>query len=412
MIQSLLHELRGRLAAPSRGPRTAVVVGRLLAIAFLLCFATGLYSHLLQDPLPWMHFPTRPAGLYQLTQGIHITAGILCFPLITAKLYAVYPELFQTPPIRGFAHLLERASITLFVAASLVEIVSGLLNTYQWYALLHFPFRQTHFALSFVIIGSLAIHIAVKLPIIRQHWSTRADAAAPVGASAEPIPGAVIAPVGGVTGRVFSWIDKTPAPAQPRASRRAFLTTVGIAAGGLVLFTGGQSFRLLDGANLFGARKRGDGPQSLPVNRTAQKAKVVEAALSPDWVLTVTGATTRTFTRAQLKALPQHTVDLPIACVEGWSQLARWSGPRLRDLVELVGGSADATIRATSLEKGSIYAVMQMPPEFVRDELTLVALTLNGRDLDLDHGFPARMIAPARPGVLQTKWLTSLEVMA
>ncbi|MBC7403690.1 MAG: molybdopterin-dependent oxidoreductase, partial [Microbacteriaceae bacterium] len=30
---------------------------------------------------------------------------------------------------------------------------------------------------------------------------------------------------------------------------------------------------------------------------------------------------------------------------------------------------------------------------------------------DIDHGFPARMIAPGRPGVLQTKWLSKLEVI-
>jgi hypothetical protein len=227
----------------------------------------------------------------------------------------------------------------------------------------------------------------------------------------------VVQPVGGITGRVFAWIDKTPAAPEPRsvegrASRRAFLTTIGIVAGGLLVFTGGQSFKVLDGVNIFGARKKGDGPQTVPVNRTAQKAKVIEKAMDPNWTLTVAGATTMTFTRAQLAALPQHTVDLPISCVEGWSQMARWSGPRLKDLVDMVGGSPDATIKATSLEKGSIYAVMEMPANFVRDDLTLVALTLNGTVLDIDHGFPARMIAPARPGVLQTKWLTSLEVMA
>jgi DMSO/TMAO reductase YedYZ molybdopterin-dependent catalytic subunit len=79
--------------------------------------------------------------------------------------------------------------------------------------------------------------------------------------------------------------------------------------------------------------------------------------------------------------------------------------------MDSVGADANASIRATSLEEGSLYAVMTMKPEYVRDELTLVALELNGDTLDLDHGFPARMIAPGRPGVLQTKWLTSLEVL-
>ena len=53
-----------------------------------------------------------------------------------------------------------------------------------------------------------------------------------------------------------------------------------------------------------------------------------------------------------------------------------------------------------------------MEPEFARDDLTLVALELNGDVLDIDHGYPARIISPARPGVLQTKWLSSLEALS
>ena len=171
MAQRLLHQLRHALITPSRNARTAVVIGRLLATAFLICFATGLYSHFLQDPEPWMSFPTRPLWLYQVTQGLHITAGIACFPLLFAKLYAVFPELFRQPPIRSFAHLLERGSIALFVAASLVQIVIGLLNTYQFYSLFPFSFRHVHYGLSWVVVGSLAIHIAVKLPLITQYWN-------------------------------------------------------------------------------------------------------------------------------------------------------------------------------------------------------------------------------------------------
>jgi DMSO/TMAO reductase YedYZ molybdopterin-dependent catalytic subunit len=46
-----------------------------------------------------------------------------------------------------------------------------------------------------------------------------------------------------------------------------------------------------------------------------------------------------------------------------------------------------------------------------RDPLTLLATGLNGDELDLDHGYPARLIAPNRPGVLQTKWVHRLEVI-
>jgi hypothetical protein len=429
-VHRLLGALRRSLAAPSRNPRMAVVIGRLLAIAFLLCFGTGIYSHFLQDPLPWMVFPTRPTTLYQVSQGVHITAGILCFPLLLAKLYIVFPELFQTPSVRSFPHFLERASIALFVSTSIVQIVIGLLNTYQLYAVFPFPFRQTHYVLSFVIIGSLAIHIAVKLEVIAKHWRKRAAVAEPVEAAvsaADPVSTGsttetppltsshtrnAIIRTEGVTGRLFRWIDDTPAAA-PRTSRRGFLAVVGVVSAALVALTAGQSFKLLDGANVFGARKQGVGPNGLPVNRTAVAAKIEETATDPGWVLTVSnGDESRAFTRAQLLALPQHTVELPIACVEGWSQMASWRGVRLGDLVDTVGARGGTAIKATSLEQNSSYAIMHMGPEYVRDDLTLVALELNGATLDLDHGYPARMIAPGRPGVLQTKWLSSLEVLS
>jgi DMSO/TMAO reductase YedYZ molybdopterin-dependent catalytic subunit len=54
---------------------------------------------------------------------------------------------------------------------------------------------------------------------------------------------------------------------------------------------------------------------------------------------------------------------------------------------------------------------MDMGTSYARDPLTLLALSLNGQTLALDHGFPARIIAPNRPGVLQTKWVERLEVL-
>lgn len=54
---------------------------------------------------------------------------------------------------------------------------------------------------------------------------------------------------------------------------------------------------------------------------------------------------------------------------------------------------------------------MEMGRMYVQDPLTLLALGLNGEVLSLDHGYPARIIAPNRPGVLQTKWVGRLEVL-
>lgn len=195
-------------------------------------------------------------------------------------------------------------------------------------------------------------------------------------------------------------------------SRRVLLGTIAVSSATLVLFTAGQSFSWLAPLNLFAPRVQGLGPQSLPVNKTARDAGVERTARSADWTLTVHGPDgVVEFSRTDLEGLPQTSATLPIACVEGWSTSAEWSGVRLRDLLDLVGGPTGATVRISSLQPRGPYRVTLMGPEFARDPSTLVALRVNGQSLDLDHGYPARIIAPGRPGVLQTKWLTSIEVM-
>ncbi|MEB0203033.1 molybdopterin-dependent oxidoreductase [Cryobacterium sp. 10S3] len=456
-MRQVMYEAQRALASPVRNPRMATVIGRLLGLAFVLCFGTGLYSHFLQEPLPGMHFATRPELLYQFTQGTHIIAGIACFPLLLAKLYIVFPDLFQQPPVKSFLNFLERASIALFVGASLVQITIGLLNTYQWYPW-PFPFRETHFALGWVLIGSLALHIGIKLPIIARVWRKEADDGSgdddhltdAVARDRTATPEAVrlfgSSRPTGVTGRLLAWIDATPdlradataerAPsgldtgsasasrddtadaedaartAHTRLSRRGFLTTVGVSVGTVVVLTAGQTVAPLDAVNAFAPRKKGVGQQGVPVNRTSKQADVAADALAAGWVLTVAHAgVERSFSRSELLAMPQTEVDLPIACVEGWSQLARWRGVRLSDLADLVSADAAASFRLTSLEKKGAYRQTTMGSEYVRDQLTLVALELNGETLDLEHGYPARMIAPGRPGVLQTKWLSRIEAM-
>lgn len=193
-------------------------------------------------------------------------------------------------------------------------------------------------------------------------------------------------------------------------SRRRFLWGVG---GGSALFGAAALVHAVTPwgpLSLKAPRSRSDSPQDLPVNRTARQAGVDEIALDPGWMLGLTGATTRMLTLAQLEELPQATESLPISCVEGWTVDATWTGPRLRDLLDLVGAPADATVRLRSMQQRGAFRETTMPAGYARDPRTLAALRLNGSRLDVDHGYPARIIAPARPGVLQTKWLTSIEV--
>lgn len=379
--------VQGGLASPVRTSRMAVVIGRMLGLAFLICFATGLFSHYLQQPLPWMRFPTQPASIYAWTQGIHVTVGIAIFPLLFGKLWTVYPRLFTWPPFTSPRELLERACIAVLVASALLEPALGLVNTYQWYPW-PFSFRRAHFGLAWVIVGALAVHIAVKLPTIIRYWRRRRVDQERVDQKREA-----------------RTTDAT-------RSRRAFLIGIGASAAALVTLTAGQSFAPFAPTNLFAPRIKGSGPQSVPVNHTARQAHVIDAAMDPAWALTiVNGARKRMLSLADLGALPQTAAELPIACVEGWSTTAHWRGIRVRDLMAMVDAPPGTALLVTSLQPHGNYRVTTMGAEFVQDPTTLVALELNGQTLDLDHGFPARIIAPGRPGVLQTKWLRSIEVI-
>ncbi|QNP68091.1 molybdopterin-dependent oxidoreductase [Streptomyces roseirectus] len=359
-------------------PRTATALGRWLGAAFGVCFVTGLVSHFLQHPPGWLVevMPSRPVWGYRLTQGLHVASGIAAIPLLLAKLWAVYPKLFVWPPARSVGQALERVSVAVLVGGALFELVTGLLNTAQWYPWA-FSFVPAHYAVGWLVVGALLLHLAVKAPLIRAHWTRRS-------------PGTL---------------------AVEGAGRRSFMGAVGAAVGAVTLTTVGQSFTPLKGAVLFAPRHPDEGPQGLPVNRTAAAAGVGRVG-AEEYRLTVAGPRPYTLTLDALRGLPQYEAELPIACVEGWSASARWGGVRVVDLLERAGAPAHARVRVVSLQLRGAYRVSELGPAHARDPLTLLALRLDGEDLVPDHGFPVRLIAPNRPGVLQTKWVGRLEVLA
>jgi hypothetical protein len=408
MIGPGLLLARAALGSPARHPRTAVVLGRLLGLGFLICFGTGLLSHFLQNPLPGMVFLTRPVWLYRLTQGVHVGVGTALIPLLLAKLWTVYPLLFRWPPVRSVGGVLERVAIALLVAASFVQLATGLTDTFQWYPQ-PFRFRETHFALAWALVGTLAIHIGVKLPVIGRWWrrARSVDAAGallPVGegeGDLRPEP-----QVKGLTGLLQRSIDRAPKP-PATVSRRTAIVGTGLASAAVVALTAGQTLPALAPLNVFAPRKLRYGPQGLPVNRTAAQAKVQRTALDPAWRLRIQGPERSIeLSLADLRGMTQTDAGLPIACVEGWSTQAQWRGVRVQDLADLVGAQGHEWL-VHSFATGA-YSTTVLQREFAADPLTLVALELNGQVLHVDHGYPARLISPARPGVLQTKWLRSL----
>jgi DMSO/TMAO reductase YedYZ molybdopterin-dependent catalytic subunit len=383
-----VEDIEERLPAPedftarARGRETASRVGIALGTAFGICFLTGLWSHYQYTSPGWLPIGPDPAWLYRVTQGTHVISGVAAIPLLLVKLWSVYPRLFIRLPRMGrelLVEALERASIAVLVASAIFQLTSGSLNIVQWYPW-GFSFRRTHEAVAWIAIGALLVHIAVKLPVTRE-------------ALRGPIERGEDAEASGL-------------------SRRTVLRGAGVASALAVLLTAGQTVPFLRKVSVFGVRD-GEGPQDLPVNRTARAAGARDAATDPAFALEiVAGGQTMSLTRKQLAALPQRTHRLPITCVEGWSRSAVWSGVAVGDLIALVGAPAGSTVKVRSMQTRGAFASSELPADFAQDPRTLLALQLNGETLSVDHGYPCRIIAPNRPGVLQTKWVHRLEVQA
>ena len=360
-----------------RGAAVTARVGLWLGVAVAVCFVTGLISHFIQHPQPWFFWPTRPVWLYRVTQGLHVISGIAAIPLIIVKLWSVWPKLFERPLIGGLTRQIGRASILVLLGSMLFQLSTGLLNIAQSYA---FKFFLTTSHGDVICRGG------------RGAGAHRGKAADHPPALGEPLDDI---PTGELTG-----------PSCRKVLRGTWLA-VAIA----TVVTAGQTIPLPRKVSVLAPRS-GQGPQGVPVNRSAIAAGVLQSARSPDYRLTVTnGSTTWAFTVAELEAMPQVTHSLPISCVEGWSASAEWTGVVLSDLVKAVGGKADSDVRMISLEPPGPYSRTVLPARHARDSKTLIALKINGETLNLDHGYPCRLIAPTRPGVLQTKWLTRIEVV-
>ncbi|RBY95960.1 molybdopterin-binding protein [Blastococcus sp. TF02-8] len=373
----------GAFSSPLHSDRRAARVGVWLGTAFLVCFLTGLLSHLIQQPPSWFRLPASPVWGYRVTQGVHVAAGIAAVPLLLVKLWTVYPLLFEWPPASTVSRAVGRLSLLVLVGAAVMQLATGLINISQWYPF-GFNFTRGHYWTGWIAIGAVAVHVGAKAPQIRRalarHRAPTADAGDRAGGRAGD----------GDTG----------------LPRRAFVLATGLGVTAVTLTTVGQTLSPLSSVSLLAPRLPRSGPEDLPVNQTAAAADVERSATDPAYRLVVAGPNRLELSLADLRARPQHRQSLPIACVEGWSADATWTGVRLADLLEEAGLPAGTPLVVESLQTGGLYRTSRIDEPHARDPRTLLALQLEGRPLSLDHGFPVRLISPNRPGVMQTKWVS------
>jgi hypothetical protein len=371
--------IQRRFRSPLHETRSAAVLGVALAVTFGTCFVTGLLSHLIQHPPTWFTWPSRPAGVYRVTQGTHVVTGFVSIPLLLAKLWTVFPQFWTWPPVRNVAHAVERLTLIPLVGGSVFLLYSGVANVARFYPYPFF-FPTAHYWMAWVTVGAMVSHVGAKAA------STR-DA-----------------------------LRRSPPPelaTAPSADRRAFLLGVAATSGLIGLTTIGGTVAPLSPLSVLAQRKPGVGPQGLPVNKTAAGAGVVTTARDPEYRLVVDGAvrTPLTLTLEELRALASIDAVLPIACVEGWSRSARWTGVPVRDLLARAGADHGASVRVESLQRRGRYDSSTLNHVHAHDPQTLLAYAIAGEALHIDHGFPVRLIGPNRPGVMQTKWVSRLVVL-
>ena len=397
--------------SPLRGPWLTSFLGVLLVPAITVIALTGFISHWAYHPelagnatiapgfdIPVLfQFPQSwPSWDYAVTQGTHVTLGLMTLPLVLAKLWSVIPKLFKWPTVRNLAGVLERLSLLLLVGSVLVEFVTGILWVEDYYRL-KFDFYAIHYYGAWVFGTMFVLHACVKLPTVRRAYRAR-GVLKPLRdglqeTKPEPPASSELAPVD---------------PAAPTISRRGLLAMVGGASLTIFAVQAGQSVGgPLRRLALMAPRGRvfGTGPNDFPVTHTAASAQITPAMTGPGWRLTVVGAATVSFSRQQLLAMAQSTETLTLSCTEGWSTTQHWTGVRLIDLARLVDAPPGAILRAVSIETDGGTSLSQAQ---YSDERALLALRVNGADLSLDHGYPARVIVPGGVGVHNTKWVGEL----
>jgi DMSO/TMAO reductase YedYZ molybdopterin-dependent catalytic subunit len=399
--------------SPLRGRWLTSVFASVLLVGIPIVIVTGLLSYAAYSPrlgndqtpdagllqFYFFDWPTHPVWLYRVNQGLHVGLGIVLIPIVLAKLWSVMPKLVKLPPFKSPAQLLERLSLVLLVGGIAFEMIIGVLNVQSWYVF-GFSFYPAHLYGAWVFLAAFTVHVGIKLPTIISSLRSRdllTELRTPLSRTEpeEPDEGGLVA----------------PNPARPSLSRRGLLGLVG--GSSLLLAVGniGQTVDALRPLALLSPRGRsyGSGPTDFQINKTASSVGIMPDQVGDAWRLTVNGGAGRTvLTRADLLAMPQHTYDLPIACVEGWSTSQTWTGVRLRDLAARAGVTLDNPgLFVESIQKGG-FGSAGLSGDQVADARSLLALRVNGVDLSLDHGYPARVIVPALPGVLNTKWVTRL----
>jgi len=129
-----------------------------------------------------------------------------------------------------------------------------------------------------------------------------------------------------------------------------------------------------------------------------------------DWTFSIRGEVDepRSWSWAELQALPREDVTVDIHCVTKWSKLdTDWAGVSLDTLLEGVETAAEHVL--AYCDGG--YTT-NLPLEDVTGGRAWLAYAYDGDPLDAEHGGPARLLVPHLYFWKSAKWVRGIELRA
>ena len=315
----------------------------------------------------------------------------MAVPLLLAKLWSVIPRLFAGRRSRSPAQAIERLAIALLVASAIFQFATGDRERRSTGT------RSTSTSSSRTTTARScswprsSLHVVVKLPVIAARLPRARLAAA---AARRPRAHAAGAATATSWRRPGGADDHPPRPARVRRRRVAALLR--------------RQRRRVDRRAAARARvpraaargaSRSTRPPRAPGSRRRWSARRYRLALSA--------------ARREIVADPRRAARDAAAHRAAADRLRRGLDDdadvdRRAAARPRAAGRRAGRARARSCARCSRRACCRkasLSGDAVADPDALLALQVNGADLSLDHGYPARIIVPALPGVHNTKWV-------
>jgi DMSO/TMAO reductase YedYZ molybdopterin-dependent catalytic subunit len=160
----------------------------------------------------------------------------------------------------------------------------------------------------------------------------------------------------------------------------------------------------------FGRNLISKDPFANPVDPLSADFQRSQQAGFADWRLAVDGLVAKpaSFSLAELSSFPSSSQITLIACEEGWSYIAEWSGVPLSHILNQVGALPQARYVVYRSFQTDWWDSLDMA-EALHPQ-TLLATGMNGSALPVPFGGPLRMRVPRQLGYKNVKYITRLTV--